>query len=137
MKTTASIPKETLIKLLKLRKEMLISPDDDKFSLGKLAFDTSNKEYGFIIGPITLDKDTKEGVDVKRALLVTLGDEGPRVRYTRLNKIKTFNDTEEGVDDLNRVIRTDVSEFCNNLCIHDCSNNCVLFKYKNNENFNK
>lgn len=136
-KACSSIPEETLAKLLKLRKDMLISPKNDKCSLGKLAFDTNNKEFGFIIGPITLDKDTKEGVDVKRALLVTLGEEGPRVRYSRLNNIRTFNDTEEGVDDLNKVIRTDVSEFCNNLCIHDCSNDCVLFKYKNNENFNK
>ena len=135
MKAPSSIPNDTLVKLLKLRKDMLISPDDDKYSLGKLAFDTYNKEFGFIIGPITLNKDAREGVD--RVLLVTLGDDGPRVRYSRLNNIKLYNDTVEGVNDLNKVIRTDVSEFCSNLCIHDCSKDCVLFKYKNNGNFNK
>lgn len=126
-----SIPKELLIKLLKLRGDMLISPKDSKHTLGKLAYDTLNGEFGFVIGPIELDRDKEEhSGKVKRALLVTLGIEGPRVRYSMVKNLKLYQDTEEGVDDLNSIIRSDVSEFCNNLCMHECSSFCILYKYK-------
>lgn len=130
------IPKDILEKVLKLRKDMLINPKT--YSLGKLAYDRSNDEFGFIIGPIKLEKDLKEGNSVERSLLVTIGEEGPRVRYTRAKYLATYDDTSEGVNDLDSVLRCDVFEFCNNLCIHECSDSCVLYKYKNNyENFDK
>lgn len=126
------IPKDILTKVLKLRNEMLISPK--RTALGKLAFDKINGEYGFIIGPIELAKDIEENIE--RSLLVTIGEEGPRVRYTRLNNLVTYDDSYEGVNDLDCVLRTDVFEFCNNFCIHECSKDCILYKYKN-EYYNK
>ena len=122
------IPKDILVKVLKLRNEMLIKPNSNKLSLGKLAYDVYNQEFGFVIGPIELERDDEDSV--KRSLLVTLSDNGPRVRYTRLNNLVTYNDISEGVNDLDSVLRSDVFEFCNNLCIHECSDTCILHKYK-------
>lgn len=122
------IPKDILAKVLKLRSDMLINPKTT--ALGKLAYDKVNDEFGFIIGPIELEKDLEEGNPVKRSLLVTLGKDGPRVRYTRVKYLATYDDTSEGVNDLDSVLRCDVFEFCNNFCIHECSDTCILHKYK-------
>ena len=122
--TPLNIPKEELVKLLKLRKDMLISPKSGKYTLGRLVFDNKNQEFGFIIGPMKLSDDAD------RVLLVTLGEDGPRVRYSRLKSISVYEDITEGINDLDSTIRSDVFDFCDKLCIHECSELCTLYKYK-------
>lgn len=117
---------ELLYKLVDFRNSLLLHTDRENY-FGRLVYDTKNKEYGIIIGPfvsINLDKKSK-----KRLLLVTLGDEGFRVRYTEQHSVKYLRDC---IDDITgRTSKQSISFFCKEQCIMECSDQCALFKFKN------
>ena len=120
------LSKELLDKLVDFRNSLLLHTDRENY-FGRLVYDTKNKEYGIIIGPfasINLDKKGK-----KRLLLVTLGDEDFRVRYTEQHKVKYLKDC---IDDIaGKTSKQSINYFCEEQCIMECSDQCALFKFKN------
>lgn len=118
--------KELLDKLVDFRNSLLLHTDRENY-FGRLVYDTKNKEYGIIIGPFTSIIPEKK--DKKRLLLVTLGDEDFRVRYTEQHKVKYLKDC---IDDITeKTSKQCISYFCEEQCIMECSDQCALFKFKN------
>lgn len=118
--------KELLDKLVDFRNSLLLHTDRENY-FGRLVYDTKNKEYGIIIGPFTSINPEKKGR--KRLLLVTLGDEDFRVRYTEQHCVKYLRDCID--DTIGKTSKQSISYFCKEQCIMECSDQCELFKFKN------
>lgn len=114
----------------------------ESLETGKLVFDIRDKEFGFLVGPISLEernnmiKVSNSLADPKRQifLIVTkinvknISDsvvQDFRVRYIRGRDLIPLDIEERnsnGIEDLNR--------FCNSQCIMECGKDCILYKYK-------
>lgn len=126
IKDVSREPGEKFLKeLLDFRNKFLFHKDHENY-LGRLVWDIKNKEYGFIVGPFERQNETSD-----RVLLITRwkaeDGEGFRVRYTRPRDLRYLK------DDLARIstAQQDLTAFCNEQCIMECSEQCALFKYKN------
>lgn len=125
-KARNKLSKELLEKLVDFRDSLLLHTDRENY-FGRLVYDTKNMEYGIIIGPFTSIDPEKKGK--KRLLLVTLGDEDFRVRYTEQHSVKYLRDC---VDDITgKTSKQSINYFCKEQCIMECSDQCALFKFKN------
>lgn len=125
-KASNKISKELLDKLVDFRNSLLLHTDRENY-FGRLVYDTKNKEYGIIIGPFTSIIPEKKGK--KRLLLVTMGDEDFRVRYTEQHSVKYLKDC---IDDITwETSKQSINYFCKEQCIMECSDQCALFKFKN------
>lgn len=117
--------KELLNKLVDFRNSLLLHTDRENY-FGRLVYDTKNKEYGIIIGPFASINLEKKGK--KRLLLVTLGDEDFRVRYTEQHSVKYLKDY---IDDIiGKTSIQGINYFCKEQCIMECSDQCALYKFK-------
>ena len=116
--------RELLNKLVDFRNSLLLHTDRENY-FGRLAYDTKNKEYGIIIGPFTSINPKKKD---KRLLLVTLGDEDFRVRYTEQHKVKYIRDYVDST--VGQTSIQSINYFCKEQCIMECSNQCELYKFK-------
>lgn len=116
--------RELLNKLVDFRNSLLLHTDRENY-FGRLAYDTKNKEYGIIIGPFTSINPKKKD---KRLLLVTLGDEDFRVRYTEQHKVKYIRDYVDNTTGQTSI--QSINYFCKEQCIMECSNQCELYKFK-------
>lgn len=114
----------------------------ESLETGKLVFDIRDREFGFVVGPISLvERDnvirvSNSLVDPKRQifLIVTKNNiknnsesvvQDFRVRYIRggdLIPLDVEKKDNNGIEDLNR--------FCNSQCIMECGKDCILYKYK-------
>lgn len=128
------LPKNIKDRLVSYRKKMLSGNKDVDCCLGKLAYDMKNKEYGFIIGPMKFKRDSElekrnPGVNIERFLMVTLSkdDDDFRIRYPNKNNLITFPDNER---ESSFGVSSDLELFCRDQCIFECSEGCVLYKYK-------
>ena len=125
------LPKHIKDKLISYRNKMLSGNKDVDCRLGKLAYDTKNREFGFIIGPMKFKKDeyiekTNSMIRIERFLMVTIDEttDDFRIRYPNKNNIITFPE-EENLD-----VSSDLALFCKDQCIFECSEDCVLYKYR-------
>ena len=126
------LPKHIKDILISYRNKMLSGNKDVDCCLGKLAYDTKNREFGFIIGPMKFKQDkviekTNSMVRIERFLMVTIDrtTDDFRIRYPNKNNIITFPEEE-----VNLNVSSDLALFCNDQCIFECSEDCVLYKYR-------
>lgn len=148
--------KKELLKVLELGRSILLGYDKKTlsyFNNGDLIYDSKNDEYGIYIGekPITFSGDdglhyfTQQARDLESisstlALLLTLTkkeSEGKdkkdvfdwRVRYTPFNSLRKIQDIKAFLKDKDD---KDLKIFCEQQCIQECSEECVLRKYRKN-----
>lgn len=115
----------------------------ESLETGKLVFDVRDREFGFVVGPISLvERDnvikvSSSLVEPRRQifLIVTKNNvknnsesvvQDFRVRYIRGGDLIPLDvekkDNSNGIEDLNK--------FCNSQCIMECGKDCILYKYK-------
>lgn len=137
--------KDATIKLIKKLRDLMLDYDPI-YTIGKLVYIKSAKEYGFIIGPMAMGTDmtnvissifcddVKEKTELDRILVVTFGkqDERARVRYSKKEDIQ-FLDNSDDKNDVS-VASSDIGLFCNNQCIFECSEDCIFWKYHKKRN---
>lgn len=126
------LPKHIKDRLISYRNKMLSGNKDVDCRLGKLAYDIKNGEFGFIIGPMKFKQDknfekANPMIRIERFLMVTIdkNTDDFRIRYPNKNNIITFPEEE-----VNLNVSSDLALFCNDQCIFECSEDCVLYKYR-------
>lgn len=142
-------------KLKEARDEIVnfTSSSDPNLYQGSLVLDTKDQELGFIIGPLDVWGRNNHLHQNQRILtrgknntylLVTIpnnkenSEEGSKIYYSQLNNLNSqfriryvnkANILPIEVEPERRSL-DDLGKFCNEQCIMECSESCVLWKYK-------
>ena len=131
---------EEIISLLKKCKKVMELKKEDypgTFEQGDLVYDEKNHEHGIVLGekpdPDVIDEQSRKGrTRTKTYVILTITarqeEEGEglktRVRYTNSRYLREIKDSMKD----NSLADLDV--FCGHQCIMECSDDCVLRKYK-------
>ncbi len=129
---------EIISLIKKCRRVLKMKADYGQFQYGDLVYDEKNNEHGIIIGekPDIATIDEQLGIlqssrRTKTYLVLTITeddsiDEGKktRIRYTNSRYLRSIPDSLED----NSI--TDLELFCSKQCIMECSEDCILKKYK-------
>ncbi len=129
-----------IISLLKRCKKVIELRKEDfpgTFEQGDLVYDEKNSEHGIILGempyPDMVDEQMRRGrIRSKTYIILTLTtkskEEGEglktRIRYTNSRFLRGIEDSMKD----NSLADLDI--FCGHQCIMDCSDDCILRKYK-------
>ena len=132
---------EEIISLLKTCKKVMELKKEDypgTFEQGDLVYDEKNHEHGIVLGekpdPDVIDEQSRKGrARTKTYVVLTIttkqdgiDDEGlkTRVRYTNSRYLREIKDSMKDNS------LADLDMFCGHQCIMECSDDCVLRKYK-------
>lgn len=131
---------EEIISLLKRCKKVVELRKEDypgTFEQGDLVYDEKNFEHGIILGekpePDIVNEQMRKGRTRSRTYIVltlTTKSESDgeglktRVRYTNARFLRGIKDSMKDNS------LADLDKFCGHQCIMDCSDDCILRKYK-------
>lgn len=143
---------DNIQKLKEARDEIVnfTSSSDPNLYQGSLVLDTKDQELGFVIGPLDVWGRNNHIHQNQRIitrgknntyLLVTIpnnkenSEEESKIYYSQLNnqfRIRYVNKTNILPIEVEPERRSldDLGKFCNEQCIMECSESCVLWKYK-------
>ena len=120
------------LKFLESRRDRLFKGDPD-FKAGDIVYDDKNQEFSIVMGLVdrsgTDFNDTEGEISSNPTILLLTkdydNDSATRVRYTRKNRLTKLEDFK-GIS----FSKNDLKTFCDSQCIQDCSEDCILWKYK-------
>lgn len=132
------INREDILNLLSIGRRIVgktvYSKDNHELSYGDAIFDLKNKEVGIYLGTKpdhvdleSKDKIKKSKIDILVLLTMEINDSeiNWRIRYTPSNLVNFLKSDSKDLE-------KDLKRFCNNQCIMDCSEDCYLWRWKNN-----
>lgn len=145
-----------LNRLIIARHNLFDTSEFSKVEPGSLVYIPKHKEVGFLVGPLdvfgkfSVDDEIQRpsGKQLKTTerlryeigthLVITVPDKDAEdpTKYLRIRYVKEKDLVSLGID-LSEVIKprytSDLSKFCGKQCIMECSEDCVLWKYKKNK----